>query len=765
MSNDLDSYIHSSPDRANDIANRVMARRNFAQFVQYTKPDYESNWHHDIICRELDDFIKSPTRDRMMIFVGPRRGKSELVSRRLPAFAFGLNPDLNIIATSYGADLAQGMNRDVQRVIDSAEYRRVFPDTNLSGSNVKTNSKGSYIRTSDRFEIVGHSGAYRSAGVGGGITGMGGDLCALFDTPILTRDGYRTINSLSVGSLVWSYNHGTNKLELKPVTNIKRRRTNETVTVTSSDGRKSVFTPDHPHYTIGRGYVEAQDITGQDRLIQETIYPSGVTRLLTITQLLWCNIREAKYRLYAQLGKTPTLSAKGMPKRSPRKQHFFRRMGRKFNVLLSRFLHRNPRASSNVKDRFEFTSGAKVTKNSNREVTVYDITVEGNHNFFANGILVHNCIIDDPLKDMKEALSKTVKKGVYDWYTSTLYTRLSKKGKIIIILTRWADDDLAGRLLDDAKRSSDADQWEILCFPEEYDEHHDHVHPDDPRTEQGQILWPEWFPYDRVKKTKVSVGSKVWSSLYQQSPSPDGGTIFKETWFNYFDDMPDFDYKVASWDCTFKDTANADYVAGGVWGVKGANKYLLYLIKERLNFPNTIKTMLRINNMFKGLRYTLVEDKANGPAVVATLKSKIPGLITYCPRESKEARANAVSPQFEAGNIWLPNPYYKPNKERFAWIDQLLNPFIDEFKTFPFGANDDCVDMTTQFLLKEGSVPNWIEEMMSASGKPKTIDEVNSDKLVGSLSDMLGWNIQDSDTPITAFESDEEKAFYDNYKS
>ena len=170
------------------------ARQSLAAFTLFTYPSYLMGWAHQEICDTLDKFLddvaakKSP---RLIITMPPRSGKSEIVSRRFPAYALGRFPDLQIIATSYGADLTQRFNRDVQRIIDDDAYREVFPDTTLSG---KGRSEGSYIRTADLFEVVGHRGAYRSTGVGGGITGQGADIL-IIDDPVIDR---ASANSLTV---------------------------------------------------------------------------------------------------------------------------------------------------------------------------------------------------------------------------------------------------------------------------------------------------------------------------------------------------------------------------------------------------------------------------------------------------------------------------------------------------------------------------------------------------------------------------------------
>lgn len=185
---------------AREILRRREARRRVLAFTKFTKPDYQTNWHHDVLCGYLDRFVAGDIK-RLMIFMPPRHGKSELVSRRLPAFIFGQRPDANVIACSYSADLASRMNRDVQRIIDSDTYRRLFPESQLFGANVRTVATGSYLRNSDIFEIVGHNGSYRSAGVGGGITGMGFHF-GIIDDPVKRR---KEAESEAFRNSVWEW--------------------------------------------------------------------------------------------------------------------------------------------------------------------------------------------------------------------------------------------------------------------------------------------------------------------------------------------------------------------------------------------------------------------------------------------------------------------------------------------------------------------------------------------------------------------------------
>lgn len=147
-----------------------------------------------------------------MIFTPPRYGKSELVSRRLPAFLLGLNPDVPIITASYGADLARRMNRDVQRIIDDEAYLRVFPNTRLWGKNIRTVADGSWLRNSDEFEVVEYNGYYRGTGVGGGITGMG-MLYGIIDDPVKNR---QEANSPTIRDGIWDWYVSTFRTRLAP---------------------------------------------------------------------------------------------------------------------------------------------------------------------------------------------------------------------------------------------------------------------------------------------------------------------------------------------------------------------------------------------------------------------------------------------------------------------------------------------------------------------------------------------------------------------
>ncbi len=182
---------------------RRRARSGLRDFTCYTKPDYEPSWHHDRLCTLLDRFVAGDL-DRLIINMPPQYGKSELTSRRLPAYLLGRNPDLRVIACSHTAGLASAMNRDVQKILDDDAYRCLFPNTRLSGKNVRTVAGPLPLRNSEMFELVGARGYYKSAGVGGAIAGRGFDV-GIIDDPVRNRE---EADSPTVRESVWKWYTG-----------------------------------------------------------------------------------------------------------------------------------------------------------------------------------------------------------------------------------------------------------------------------------------------------------------------------------------------------------------------------------------------------------------------------------------------------------------------------------------------------------------------------------------------------------------------------
>jgi predicted phage terminase large subunit-like protein len=291
-------------------------------------------------------------------------------------------------------------------------------------------------------------------------------------------------------------------------------------------------------------------------------------------------------------------------------------------------------------------------------------------------------IIDDPFKDRKSADSPTVRESVWDWYTSTAYTRLSPCGGVLVTVTRWHEDDLVGRLVE-AMKQEGGDQWEIINYPAIAER-------DEPHRKKGEALHPGRYPLEMLLRIKHNIGSYDWGSLYQQHPTPRGGGVFKAKWIRHWTECPKvFDRVIQSWDFTFKDSENSDNVSGQVWGQLGSNFYLLDNDTDRMDFVSQVRAMQRMSSKWPEALEKVVEDKANGPAIISAIGSRIPGIVPYTPRGSKTARAYSVSPLFEAGNVYLP-----PMDEEHPWVKK----YVDELLAFPNAEHDDQVDSTTQAL-------------------------------------------------------------------
>lgn len=463
---------------------RREARKQLAAYISFTSPKYKTSGFSVAVCAALDKFLvdmQAGLRPILVLQAPPQHGKSEIVSRKLPAYILGRFPDWRIGAASYGDDLAGAMAQDVRRNIASDEHRRLFP---VAGEKRRYD-----INRTGEFTAPGGAGGYIGVGVGSGLTG-------------------------------------------RPV-------------------------------DIG--------------------------------------------------------------------------------------------------------------------------------------------IIDDPVKNEKEALSPTTKEGHWNWYQSVFTTRLSENSGQIIMATSWAEDDLPARICENFKGDP---RLTVLRFPAINLPGEVGYNPNLP---EGPLV-PELKSLEFLLEIKGLFSDYWWSAMYQQSPRALGGNVFKEEGLRYYlpKDLPaKFDKVLASWDCTFKDTDGTDFVVGQVWGKSGANSYLLAQVRARMSFTKTIREVIALQAAHPRTREILIEDKANGPAVIDTLKSSVPGILPIEPDGSKLARAHAITSYWEAGNVWLPHP------DLFPWVKDL----VAELTAFPAAANDDQVDALTQALRRLYPLFNRIKISQAALDK------------------------------------------------
>ncbi len=338
---------------------------------------------------------------------------------------------------------------------------------------------------------------------------------------------------------------------------------------------------------------------------------------------------------------------------------------------------------------------------------VYTVGITGSLTSRAVDLL----IIDDPYKNGEQADSDAWCETVQDFWTEVAIPRLGPGAAVVIIQTRWRHDDLSGWL----RAQDDGDHWRVVNIPAQAD--HDPVKGETDllgRAPGEYMVSARGRTVQEWEEKKREVGTRTWNALYQGRPAPAEGNIFQREWWQFYDqpqwvEQPDgsrtalsFDELVASWDMTFKDTDGTDYVCGQVWGRRGAEAFLLDQVHDRLSFVETCLAVRTLSARWPQATLKLVEDRANGPAVINALRRKVPGMVPVQPDGSKEARAAAVSPFVEAGNVKLPAPEIAP------WVDGL----IEECQSFPRAAHDDRVDALSQALNRLLLNPVWVEDQL-----------------------------------------------------
>ena len=320
-------------------------------------------------------------------------------------------------------------------------------------------------------------------------------------------------------------------------------------------------------------------------------------------------------------------------------------------------------------------------------------------------------VIDDPIKPT-DAHSETIRGKINDRFNNTIKSRLNnpKKTPIIVIMQRVHEDDMTGFLLGGGSEF----EFDHLCLPSLNE---DGPSEHDPR-DVDEALWPEKHTTEMLKNMEDKA-PVVFAGQYQQRPAPQEGISIKRSWIKYWTTLPEkFDTVGASWDFTFKKSTTSDYVVGQVWGVKGPKKYLLDQTRDRMNFTEALAAIKQMNNSWPECEFILVEEKANGAAIIDSIELEMDNIIAINPTESKEARLMAVSPLFKAGSV------YYPEKEHFTKI------CVEEVISFPNAKHDDTVDATSQFL-------NYMRERRSGTMTEDRHEEFET--IVGGLGSTNRW--------------------------
>lgn len=309
-------------------------------------------------------------------------------------------------------------------------------------------------------------------------------------------------------------------------------------------------------------------------------------------------------------------------------------------------------------------------------------------------------IVDDPHKNWEEAQSATIREAIIDWFKSTFYTRCEPDATIVVVQTRWHEMDLTGWL-----REEHEDNWTDIVLPAAAEE------DDVLGREPGEALCPERYDEAALAQIEKGAGPDVWNGLYQQRPSSPKGNIVKRAHIRHYGgptgkELPEGLRRfVTSWDMTFKKTKAGSYVCGQVWAEQGADVYLLDLVRGRWEFTDAQNEVVILAEKWPSCAEILVEDKANGPAIISSLRRLVRGLVEVKPEGSKEARLQSVAPLFKAGNVWLPHPSIAP------WV----RPFVEELVTFPRSKYNDQVDATSQALDRYNRQPNYANLQINLS--------------------------------------------------
>ena len=298
------------------------------------------------------------------------------------------------------------------------------------------------------------------------------------------------------------------------------------------------------------------------------------------------------------------------------------------------------------------------------------------------------CLGDD-LLNAQEAFSEAARDSTNRWIDATFSTRVNNPatGVFVHVSQRLADDDPTGHLLE-----QQPGKWVYLKIPLEAEEDEKYTFPQSGQTverKRGDVLLPERFTPTVVEGLKKK--SREWAGQYQQRPAPSSGIIFQPNWWRYYrssDRLPNFDQVAISVDCAFKSAANNDYVSIQKWGAVGPRSYLLEYKTEHLGYTATKVAIKAMNAYGRRASVILIEDKANGSAVIEELRREDLGasVIAVNPEGGKESRAYAASVDCEAGNVFLP--------EEAPWLSEFLHVAAH----FPAVKHDDCIDAMTQFL-------------------------------------------------------------------
>tara|TARA_R110000751_G_scaffold1636_2_gene6003 strand:+ start:297 stop:1775 length:1479 start_codon:yes stop_codon:yes gene_type:complete len=289
-------------------------------------------------------------------------------------------------------------------------------------------------------------------------------------------------------------------------------------------------------------------------------------------------------------------------------------------------------------------------------------------------------IIDDPHTE-QDSMSDSAMDRTYEWYLSGPRQRLQPGGSIVLVMTRWAQDDLTGRLIK-SQVEPKADKWSHISFPA--------------LLEGDKPVWPEYWSFEELEKVKASISIRNWSAQYMQNPTSEEGAIIKRDWWVPWEgDLPTLKHVIQSYDTAFSKKETADYSAITTWGIfspgEGAPTGIMLIdaIKGKYDFPE-LKAVAFEQWKYWEPETVIIEAKASGQSLLQEFRRMGIPVMDFTPGrgQDKHSRVNACAPIFESQQV------YYPKDEKFA------EEVIEECAAFPHGEYDDYVDSTTQAMLR-----------------------------------------------------------------
>jgi predicted phage terminase large subunit-like protein len=295
-------------------------------------------------------------------------------------------------------------------------------------------------------------------------------------------------------------------------------------------------------------------------------------------------------------------------------------------------------------------------------------------------------IIDDPHSEQEAAAAAgnpEVYQKVYEWYTSGPRQRLQPGGSIVIVMTRWAENDLTGRVLADSMKREKGEEWELIELPA--------------LLPSGKPLWPEFWSLEELAALKEELPVSKWNAQYQQKPTGEEGALVKREWWKIWggERAPACEFIIQSWDTAFTKSERSDFSACTTWGVfykdenpQDPNIILLDAYQERLEFPELKERALMLYKEWTPDAF-IVEAKAAGAPLIFELRRMGIAVSEYTPSRGNDkfVRLNSVTDLFKSGKVWAPD---------MRWAHEL----IEQMAAFPNAVHDDLVDSSTQALIR-----------------------------------------------------------------